>query len=67
MHVCLKECNMISRRSFTVLIPMLVPVKGLGISTQYRYPRKITLLESRKTTANYRERQAKKLRNIYRI
>jgi hypothetical protein len=34
MHVCVAECNMISRRSFMVPIPMLVSVKGLGISTQ---------------------------------
>jgi hypothetical protein len=28
MHVCLAECNMISRRSFTIPILMLEPVKG---------------------------------------
>jgi hypothetical protein len=43
MHVCFAECNMISRRSFTVPIPVLVPVKGSGILTQYRYLSKITL------------------------
>src|SRR5688500_13441070 len=30
MHVCVVECNMISRRSFMVPSPMLVLVKGLG-------------------------------------
>jgi hypothetical protein len=57
---------MINRRSFTVPIPMLVSVKEFGISTQYRYPSEITLSESGKTTKNYRKRQMKKLRRIYR-
>jgi hypothetical protein len=67
MHVCLVECNMISKRSFTVPISMLVSIKGLYISTQYRYARKITLSELGNTTKNYRERWTKKLRSIDKI
>jgi hypothetical protein len=67
MHVCLVECNMISKRSFTVPVLMLVWVKGLCISTQYKYARKITLSELGKTTKNYRERWTKKLRSIDKI
>jgi hypothetical protein len=57
MHVCLAEYNMISKRSIMILILMLMPVKGLGISTQYIYVSKITLSESGKTTKNYMERR----------
>jgi hypothetical protein len=48
-----------------VLIPMLVTVKGLGISTQYIYVSKITLSISGKTMKNYRERWTKRLRSFY--
>jgi hypothetical protein len=37
MHVWLVECNMINKRSFTVPSLVLLPVKGLGIWTQYWY------------------------------
>jgi hypothetical protein len=56
---------MINKRSIMVLIPMLVTVKGLGISTQYIYVSKITLSISGKTMKNYRERWTKRLRSFY--
>jgi hypothetical protein len=43
MHVWVVECNMTNKRSFTIPSPMLMPVKGLGIWTQYWYVRKATL------------------------
>jgi hypothetical protein len=66
MHVCLAECNMISRRFVTPSILILMSIKGWVSQPNENICDNSIHLESVHTMKNYGERHLKKLRSIKR-